>query len=217
MLARAMKNAGRLAIVLSLSLPAAACVQPVHKVARDESFMKPEAGRNAWRKVAVLPFTGEPAFRRVAAEWFAFRLHKHGFFEVVDPFFAEIELKKKGILFGEAAATVEEVRKAGELLGVDGVVSGSVDPVPVQRGVAIAPVVNAKLVDLATGKVVADSALSFPAWLLGRRQERMIDAVDRIAEDFAPLFYAAAGKPWTPPPKTELDGQEPQASDPALR
>ncbi len=204
---------GRSAIVLSLLPLLASCAQSVHKVARDDSFMKQDAGRNAWRKIGVLPFTGEPAFRRVAAEWFAFRLHKHGLFEVVDPFFAEIELRKNGILIGEAAATVEEVRKAGQLLGVDGVVSGSVDPMPVRPG---APMVSAKIVDMATGKVVADSALSFPAWI-GYRQEIMIGAVDRIAEDFVPVFYAAAGKPWTPPPKKESQGREPQAREPALR
>src|SRR5512139_398826 len=99
---RAMNHAGRSAIVLSLALMSASCVQPIHNVARDESFMTQEAGRTPWRKVAVLPFTGEPAFRRVAAEWFAFRLHRHGLFEVVDPYFAETELKKEGILFGDA-------------------------------------------------------------------------------------------------------------------
>lgn len=209
-----MKGAGWSAIVLSLSLLSASCVQPVHKAATDNAFMRPDAGRNAWRKVAVLPFTGEPAFRRVAAEWFAFRLHKHGLFEVVDPFFAELELRKNGILVGETAATVEEVRKAGLLLGVDGVVSGSVDPAPPgQQGV---PMAGAKIVDMATGKVVADSALSFPPWI-GYRQESMIGAVDRIAEDFVPVFHAAAGKPWTPPPKEKSQGQEPQTRDPALR
>ncbi len=210
---RAVKNGGPSAIVLSLSLLLASCVPSVHNVARDDSFMKQDAGRRAWRKVAVLPFGGEPAFRRVAAEWFSFRVRKHGLFEVVDPSLAEIELKKKGMLFGEAGATPEDARKAGQLLGVDGVVSGSVDPAPAREGM---PVVSAKLVEMATGKVVASGAQSFTPWV-GQRQERMIGAVDRVAEDFVPVFYAAAGKPWTPPPKKEPAGRDPQARDPALR
>lgn len=210
---RAVKNGGPSAIVLSLSLLLASCVQPVHNVARDESFMKQQAGRAPWRKVAVLPFTGDPAFRRVAAEWFAFRLHKHGLFDVVEPSLAEIELKKKGMLFGEAGIAPEDARRAGQLLGVDGVVSGSVDPAPAREGM---PVVSAKLVEMSTGNVVASGAQSFTSWV-GQRQERMIGAVDRVAEDFVPVFYAAAGKPWTPPPKKEPGGQDLQARDPALR
>ncbi len=208
-----MKNAAWSAILLSLALMFAACVQPVHNVTRDESFMKQDAARNTWRKVAVLPFTGEPAFRRVAAEWFAFRLRKHGLFEVIDPSLAEIELKKKGILIGEADTAPGDARKAGELLGVDGVVSGSVDAAPVRQGMSM---VSAKLVDMATGKVVAGSAQSF-TWWIGRTQERVIGAVDQVADDFVPAFYAAAGKPWTPPPEKGAPGQEPQARDPALR
>ena len=210
----ATKNAAWSAIVLSLSLLSASCVQSVHKVARDESFMKQEAGRNAWRKVAVLPFKGEPAFRRVAAEWLAFRLRQHRLFEVVDPSLAEIELKKKGIPGGGAGTTVEKAREAGRLLGVDGVVIGTVDPVP--SGRQEVSTVGASVVDMATGKVVANSTQSFSPWG-GRRQESMIAAVNQVAEDFVPIFHAAAGKPWTPPPKMKHQGQEPQARDPALR
>lgn len=202
-----MKYAGRSAIVLLMALMSASCVQPIHNVARDESFMTRDAGRNAWRKVAVLPFTGEPAFRRVAAEWFAFRLRRHGLFEVVDPYFAEIELEKKGILFGEADTTIEKAQKAGSVLGVDGVVFGSVDsrPASLPQGM---PTAGASIVDTATGKVVASSLRSDVGWAR-YAQERVIAAVDRIDEDFVPVYYAAAGKPWTPPPKEETQGQEP--------
>jgi len=205
-----MKNAGWSAIVLSLSLLFASCVQPVHKLSRDESFMKREATRKPWRRVAILPFTGDPAVRRVAAEWFAFRVHRHGLFEVVDPSLAEIELKKNGILFGDAGTTLAEAQNAGNLLGVDGVVFGSIapQPPPVRQG---PPTAGASIVDMATGKVVGNSIHSY---VMGTRdlEERVMVAVDRVEEDLVPVFYAAAGRSWTPPPKEDTQGQDPPES-----
>lgn len=201
-----MNNAGRWAIVLSLSLVLVSCVPPVHRMSRDESFMKQDAGRKAWRKVAVLPFAGDTAFRRTAAEWLAFRVGKHGLFEIVVPSLAEIELKKQGTLIGEAGATVEEAQRAGQMLGVDGVVFGSVDPSA--RGGREPAGVEARVVDVATGKVVADSLRS-PLARVRYAQRGVMAAVDLIAEDLAPVLYAVAGKAWTPPPKNETDGPAP--------
>lgn len=216
---RATTSAGRAAIVIFLALSLAACAQPVRRVSRDESFVKPDAGRMAWRKVAILPFTGEPAFRRVAPEWLAYRVRKHGLFEVVAPSLAEIELKKKGIFFADAGTTLEEAQQAGRLLGVDGVVFGSIDPVlPDSKEM---PTVRASVVDMATGKVVASGAQSY--FKRARfAQEQVIAAVDRTGEDFVPVLYAAVGKTWTPPPKPEAQGSGPQGQDvqerePALR
>ncbi len=211
---RIVNNKGQSAILLSLALLLASCAQPGRKVSLDDSFMKGGAGRTAWRKVAVLPFAGDPAFRRVAGEWFAFRVHKHGVFEVVDPILAGIELDKQGVRFGEAAVTVEDARKAGRLLGVDGVVFGSIDQRPADRQGS--PAAGASIVDMATGKVVAESVRSYPAWG-GYREETVMAAIDRVAEDLAPVFYAAAGKTWTPPPKDEAPGPAPEGREPALR
>jgi hypothetical protein len=206
-----MRISGRVAILLSLSLPFTACVQPVHKVFRDESFMKRDAGREGWRKVAVLPFAGDPVFRRTAAEWFAFRVRKQGLFKIVDPSIAEIELGEKGMLFGEAPIPVDEARKAGRLLGADGVVFGSVDPRP-PPGRPGSANVTASIVDTATGKVVATSVRSYPAWAPHSRH-MVMPAVTRVEEDLIPVFFAAAGKVWTPPRKDEGDGSGPRARE----
>lgn len=197
---------GRSAVVLFLSLVLASCVQPVHKVSRDESFMKQGGGRTAWRRVAVLPFGGDPVFRRTAAEWFAFRVRKHDLFEIVDPSLAEIELGKKGIVFGEAGASVEVAQRAGQLLGVDGVVFGSVDPrpPPARPGRREA---TASVVDTATGKVVATGVQSYREWG-PYSADPVMAAVARVAADLVPVFYAAAGKVWTPPRQKETEGRE---------
>ncbi len=194
---------GRFAIVVSLTLLVASCVQPVHRLAVDNTFMRPEAGRAPWRKVAVLPFTGNPAFRRPAAEWFAFRVRAHGLFEIVDPSLAEIELGKSGILFGEADTAVEQALAAGRVLHVDGVVAGSIgpaEPSPKQPGSSM---VSVRVVDMATGKVVADDSRSTIFWPAANMQVPITAAVDNVAADLAPVFHAAAGRPWAPPPKEE--------------
>lgn len=206
---------GRSTILLSLALLLASCAQPAHKVTLDDAFVKGGAGRTAWRKVAVLPFAGDPAFGRIAGEWFAFRLEKHGLFEVVDASRAEIDLKKDGVRFGEAGTTVEEARKAGRLLGVDGVVFGAVDPRPPARpGWATA---GASIVDMATGRVVAESVRSYPPWTRDAEATAMA-AVDGVVEDLVPVFYGAAGRTWTPPPKVP-EGEWPasESREPALR
>lgn len=206
-----MRNAGRSAIGFALSLLVAGCVQPVHRVTMDESFMKRDAGREAWRKVAVLPFAGDPVFRRTAAEWFAFQVRRHGLFEIVDPSLAEIELGKKGIAFGESGAPAETAQRAGRLLGVDGVVFGSIDPRPprAQPGWSNA---TATVVDTATGKVVATGVQSYMAWV-PYSGDLVMAAVARVAADLVPVFYAGAGKVWTPPRQKETEGPEQPGRD----
>lgn len=213
------QTAGPAVIAMVLALSLAGCVQPARRVTVDNSFMIPDAGRAAWRRVAVLPFTGEPAFRRPAAEWFSFRLRRQGLFDVVDPSLAEIELKKNGILFAEAATTVEVAQEAGRRLGVDGVVFGSVgagEPAEKQPRA-----VGASVVDLATGKVVAGGVHGYFAWSRDA-QEAVMAAVTSVGDDLLPVFFAAAGKTWTPPAKPggagpQAQGQESGEREPALR
>lgn len=199
-------NAGRAATALALALALASCVQPVHRVSMDESFMKRDPVRKAWRRIAVLPFAGDPVFRRTAPEWLAFRVRGHGLFEIVDPSLAEIELGKKGISFGDAGASAGQAQRSGQLLGVDGVIFGSIDPS--KRAGGGQAEVRARVVEVATGKVVADIVRSGVAQTrFGRRG--VMSAVDLVAEDLAPVFHAAAGKGWTLPRETRRDGPEP--------
>ena len=172
----------------------------------DESFMKRDAGREAWRKVAILPFAGDPVLRRTAAEWFAFQVRRHGLFEIVDPSLAEIELGKKGVVFGSSGAPAEMAQRAGRLLGVDGVVFGSIDPRP-PRAQPGRRETAASIVDVTTGEVVGASVQSNVAWV-PYSGDLVMAAVARVAADLVPVFYVAAGKAWTPPPRKETVGPE---------
>ena len=212
---RATMIARRPATVLSLSLLLASCIQPAHRFSADDSFVKGAPGRKPWGRIAVLPFCGEPAFRRTAAEWLAFRARGQGLFEVVGPTLAEIELGNQGIVFREGGASADEAVAAGRILGVDGVVFGSVAPanVPV---VDRLPAVTARVLDIATGKVVADSVQAYFAWG-GGGSDSVTAGVDRSVERLLPVFHAAAGKAWTPPPADNARGAAAREGDPALR
>ncbi len=212
---RAAKIAGGPTIVLFLSLLLASCIQPAHRYSSDDAFVKGASGRKPWARVAVLPFGGEPAFRRTAAEWLAFRARKEGLFEVVGPTLAEIELGKKGIVLREGGASVDEALAAGRLLGVDGVVLGSVPPAsdPV---IDRLPAVTARVVDMSSGKVVAESVQAYFAWG-GGGSDGVTAGIDRAVENLRPVFYAAAGKIWTQPSTANPGSDADRERDPALR
>lgn len=197
---------GWASFLLFVPLVMLSCVQPIRNLATDEAFLRQEAGKKPWRKVAVLPFAGDPAFRRGAGEWFAYRVRKLGIFEVTGPSLARIELGKRGVRIDENAIASDKARRSGISLGVDGVVFGSIMEGPTTAPGA--PEVGINLLDTATGKVVASSTRS------NRRasshdQGGIVDAVDRIAEDFSPVLFALAGRHRPSPAKAEGGNREP--------
>jgi hypothetical protein len=202
-----MNKMPRRGILITLSFLLASCVQPVQYSAKDESFMRQDVERKPWRRIVVLPFTGDPAFRRVAAEWFAFQVRKHNLFEIIDPSLAEIELKKQGCAIGEADIAIEDARKAGRALGAEAVVVGSITKRPYPGGIGRWPVAGVSIVDVATGTVVATSIQSRILFTHDVHEYAMA-AIERVAEDLIPVFYAAAGKMWTPPKKEERSTSE---------
>ncbi len=197
-----MKKAGLLVVVLSLSLMSAACVQPVRYSAKDELFLRQRADMQPWQTIAVLPFSGEPAFRRVAAEWFAYQVHKQRILDILDPSLAEVELKQKGFSIGDADMTIDDAWKAGLLLGVDGVVVGSIKPQqvsPTQLGPLVA---GASIIDTATGKLVATSVQSKVLVTMDMK-EFAAAVTDEVVADLLPVLHSLAGRTWSPPPKRE--------------
>lgn len=74
------------------------------------------------RTVAVLPFTGEDGYPRVAGEWTAFRLAESGGTRVIGPEEAAVRLRDAGSSWSGDESSI--VRAAGAL-GADVVVSGS--------------------------------------------------------------------------------------------
>ena len=81
--------------------------------------LKPDYRPSPWKKIAVLPFSGDQRFTRVAAEWFAHHLQKQSHFSIVTPTFAEIEIQKLGISSNEDGLSPKEARQAARSLGAD--------------------------------------------------------------------------------------------------
>lgn len=185
--------------ILVLPILLASCAQPAPYSALDEAFMR-DAERKPWNKIAILPFTGDPSFRRVAAEWFAFQVRGEKLFEIVGPVGAEIELKEKGIAVGEEEIPVEKACAAGRELGSDAVIVGSVKREQHPRGLGRLPAAGLSIVEASTCKVLATS-IQYPVRRSYDMQEDSVSAVERVVRDVLPLLNAAAGRPWTLPEK----------------
>jgi hypothetical protein len=174
---------------------------PGPRIAWNRPFLEKEAGKNPWRKVAVLPLAGEPELRRPAAEWIAFRLRSSGRFEVVGPSLAEIRLAGSG---GAAGTGERDSRKAGVALGVDGVVAPAfgIDPSTSFPATEL----SATLIDASSGSVVATCSRMQP--LRGSRYPPE-DTLDLLLRDCSPAFDALSGMPWKPP----ADGEDPRGKE----
>ncbi len=185
-----------LIVMLISCLSAAACIQPVQYKAKDDSFTRQAAAQKAWKKIAVLPFTGDLAYRRVSSEWFAFQLDKLHLFELLGPAVSEVELRKQGIEAAESDIALETALKAGHLLGADAVLVGSVKTKEWQG-----PVAGVSLIDVASGKVVATSVHSENMILTTSSKKRSIAAAEDVARDISDVLFEMAGKPRPQPPK----------------
>ncbi len=185
-----------LIVMLISSLCATACIQPVRYKAKDDSFTRQAAGQKAWKKIAVLPFTGDLAYRRVSGEWFAFQLGKLRLFELIGPAVSEVELGKQGIEAAESDIALETAITAGRILGADAVLVGSVKTKEWQG-----PVAGVSLIDVASGKVVATSIQSENMMLTTSSKKRSVAAVEDVARDISDILFEMAGKPRPQPPK----------------
>jgi hypothetical protein len=191
------------AVILISCLFPAACVQPVQYNAKDDSFTRQAADRKAWKTIAVLPFTGDVAYRRVSGEWFSFQIEKLQLFELIGPAVSEVKLGKHGIETTESDIAPETAQEAGRMLGADAVLVGSVKAKELQS-----PVVRASLIDVASGKVVATSAHSEGMNLMLASSRKLSrDATEDVARDIVDVLYEIAGKP-RPHQKKEQGGQE---------
>jgi hypothetical protein len=198
------------AAALALAILLAACASsPAHRLSLDNTFSNVGPEKTPWRTVAVLPFGGDPAMRRTAAEWFAHRLRAHGIVDVVDPAFAEIALRRKGAPPpGDEGYSPDGARRAGEALEAGGVVFGKMSTPDVSKRPFERPAVSATLLDVASGRVVAD--VLRPVDLLARDSygNPLAAAVDNAVAGFLPAIYPGAGitAPPRPAPAPADDG-----------
>lgn len=205
-----MKKAGFIVIALFLSLTSAACVQPVRYSAKNESFLRQHADMQPWHKIAVLPFSGDPAFCRASAEWFTHLIGKHNLFEITGPAVAEVELGKQGMRLGDAEIPIDMAREAGRILGADGVIVGSIKTSTAERSDIFwgKKVASVSIVDVSTGQVVATSCQSDV--LMGMDTSTVAtSATERVVDDLLPVFYALAGRTLTPTPSPNTQDLKP--------
>ena len=81
-------------LLLAALFPLAGCATDANKLIINKAYCIPPS---PWKKIAILPFSGAPEFRRVAGEWVAYSIQKHSHYEIVSPTLAEIELGKHGM------------------------------------------------------------------------------------------------------------------------
>ena len=155
---------------------------------------------SSWKKIAVLPFSGDKKFQRTSAEWFSYYLQKQSYYSIVPPGFAEIEISNKGMSVSEKPFSIEEARQAARLLGTDAVFIGDVETVKRSKS----PVkVLIRLVDVKTGEVIAIHTIGYPSWVLlwDNFQEYVKLATDAAGRDFLEVLKnLAEGKQASPLP-----------------
>ena len=189
-------------ILISFLFPAA-CIQAVEYSAKNDSFTHQAAGRKAWKTIAVLPFTGDIACRRVSGEWFTFQLDKLRLFELIGPAVSEVELRKQGLVETDTDIAVGTAREAGRMLGADAVLVGAVKVERLQG-----PVVGVSLIDVASGTVVATSVRSMPYLMTTSSRKRYAAATEEVARDISAVLYEVAGKPRPQPEKAPSNPDE---------
>ncbi len=156
---------------------------------------------SSWKKIIVLPFSGEKKFQRTASEWFSFYLQKQPHYSIVTPTLAEIEITNQGMDFPEKGFSIEEARQAARLLKADAVFMGNVETHKRSQS----PVkISIQLIDVKTGEQIATHTVGYPSWvfLWDNFQEYVKLATDAAGRDFLKVLkYLADGKRIRPLPE----------------
>ncbi len=162
----------------------------------------------SWKKIVVLPFTGEKKFRRTAAEWFSFYLQKQPHYSIITPTLAEIEIEKSGMNIPEKGFSSEEARQAARLLGADAVFTGDVET---QKRAKSPVKILIQLIDVKTGEKIATHTIGYPSmvFLWDNFQEYAKLATDAAGRDFLKVLKGLAEGRWIEPPAEKRTVQLP--------
>ena len=138
---------------------------------------------SSWEKIAVLPFSGDPKFRRTSPEWFSFYLQKQQRYTIITPTYAEIEILNQGMSIPEKEFSIEEARQAGRLLSADAVFIGNIE---IEKKSQSPVELTLALIDVRTGKTIATHAIGYPSWvfLWDTFQEYVKLATETAGRDF---------------------------------
>ncbi len=163
---------------------------------------------SSWKKIVVLPFTGEKKFQRTAAEWFSFYLQKQPHYSIITPTLAEIEIEKSGMNIPEKGFSSEEARQAARLLGADAVFTGDVET---QKRAKSPVKILIQLIDVKTGEKIATHTIGYPSmvFLWDNFQEYAKLATDAAGRDFLKVLKGLAEGRWIEPPAEKRTVQLP--------
>lgn len=155
---------------------------------------------SSWKKIVVLPFSGDKKFRRTSAEWFSFYLQKQDHYAIVPPTLAEIEIINNGMDFPQKGLSMAESRQAARLLQADAVFIGDVKT----EKIAQSPVkILIRLIDVKTGEQIATHTIGYPSmvFLWDNFQEYVRLATEAAGRDFLKVLEGfAEGKGVEPLP-----------------
>jgi hypothetical protein len=168
---------------------------------------------SSWKKIAVLPFSGDKKSRRTSPEWFSFLLHKQQHYAIVSPTFAEIEIANKGMDIPEDEFSIAQALQAGRLLEADAVFIGDVKT----KKKSQSPVkILIQLVEVKTGNTIATHTIGYPSWvfLWDNMNEYVRLATEVAGRDYLKVLNdLAAGKRIEPSPESASSNQGGEPND----
>ena len=168
---------------------------------------------SSWKKIAVLPFSGDKKSRRTSPEWFSFLLQKQQHYSIVSPTFAEIEIANKGMDVPEDEFSIAQARQAGWLLKADAVFIGDVKTEKKSQS----PVeILIQLVEVETGDTIATHTIGYPSrvFFWDNMNEYVRLATEVAGRDFLKVLNGlASGKRIEPSPESASFNQSGEPND----
>ncbi|MDH5427839.1 MAG: hypothetical protein OEY57_06655 [Nitrospirota bacterium] len=151
---------------------------------------------HGWKQIAILPFTGNPAFTRVSAEWLAFQLRKQEQIKILNPALVELTLTLNGVQIAEDMEAFVATQELGKLLNAEGLLAGNLT---MKYGLSLHARLMLTLVDTRTGEIVLKA--NMPDEILGGFSEHShVEAVsERGAKEILKLLLDEPEEPISPP------------------
>lgn len=134
-----------------------------------------------WKRIVVLPFSGDIRFRDEMTDVFAMQLLDQEKYEILEPSAIQDVIKKVVIETGDDVISIGDAQRIGQLVGVQAVFMGNVNAH--RTAGAMNGFATVKLIDVDTGKIVV--AAHKPSGLLMAWSEHqcVMKAVERAAKD----------------------------------
>lgn len=134
-----------------------------------------------WKRVAILPFSGDERFSEEVTDVFSMHLLKQDRYEVLEPAAIQDVIKKIVIEKTDNTISVGDAQRIGQLTNVDAVFLGNVNSY--NNGASMNGFITIKLIDVASGKIVA--ATHKPSGLLigWSEHQAVMNALERASKD----------------------------------